>query len=135
MDPRVRELFEGANYVHLATLMPDGAPSSVVVWAGVEGEYITLFTGSPKSRKARNMARDPRVALSVTDTDNPYKGAQVRGRVAATRHGAEALAAMDALSVKYTGEPFPWRTDEGTLYLIEVEWARYAELGFTHRPG
>ena len=47
---------------------------------------------------------------------------------------AEALEAMDRLAVKYTGEPFPWRTDTGTQYLIEVDWSRYSELGFTHTP-
>jgi len=74
------------------------------------------------------------VAISIIDFENPYRGGQIRGHVASTRHGAEALTFMDTLSVKYTGQPFPMRTDEGTQYLIEVDWSRYAELGFTHKP-
>ena len=134
MDARLRELIERANYVHVATLMPDGSPSSVAMWAGMEGDYVSIFTGSPASRKAKNLARDGRVAISVLDFENPYRGGQIRGHVASTRHGAEALAFMDTLAMKYTGAPFPMRTDQGTQYLIQVDWSRYAELGFTHTP-
>jgi PPOX class probable F420-dependent enzyme len=134
MDERLRDLIERANYVHVATLMANGSPSSVAMWAGMEGEFVSIFTGGPSSQKAKNLARDGRVAISIIDFENPYRGGQIRGHVASTRHGAEALAFMDTLAVKYTGEPFPWRTDEGTQYLIEVDWSRYAELGFTHAP-
>lgn len=134
MDDRLRDLIERANYVHVATLMPDGSPSSVAMWGGMEGDDVTIFTGGPDSRKAKNLARDGRVAISIIDFENPYRGGQIRGHVASTRHGAEALEAMDRLAVKYTGEPFPWRTDTGTQYLIEVDWSRYSELGFTHTP-
>lgn len=135
MDERLRDLINGPNYVHVATLMPDGSPSSVAMWGGMEGDYVTIFTGGPETQKARNLARDGRVAISILDFANPYRGGQLRGRVVETRHGAEALEAMDLLAVKFTGEPFPWRTDSGTQYLIEVDWSRYAELGFTHQPG
>lgn len=134
MDDRLRDLIEGANYVHVATLMPDGSPSSVAMWGGMEGDHVTIFTGSPDTQKAKNLARDGRVAISIIDFANPYRGGQIRGHVAGTRHGAEALEAMDRLAIKYTGEPFPWRTDTGTQYLIAVDWSRYSELGFTHTP-
>jgi PPOX class probable F420-dependent enzyme len=134
MDDRLRELIERANYVHVATLMPDGSPSSVAMWAGMEGDHVSIFTGNPASRKAKNLARDGRVAISIVDFENPYRGGQIRGHVASTRHGAEALEFMDTLAMKYTGAPFPMRTDQGTQYLIQVDWSRYAELGFTHTP-
>jgi hypothetical protein len=41
---------------------------------------------------------------------------------------------MDRLAQQYTGAPFPWRTDEGTLYVIAVDWSHFAELPFTHAP-
>ena len=135
MDDELRSLLEGPNYVHVATLMPDGSPHSVAMWGGVEGDHVIIFTGSPASRKARNLAADGRLAISIVDHENPYRTGQLRGHVVETRHGAEALAAMDRLAGKYTGEPFPWRTDEGTLYLIAIDWSRYAELPFTHSPG
>ena len=57
----VRALFEGANFAHIATVLPDGGPHTVPVWVGLEGDRIAIFT-QEGSRKARNIARDPRVA-------------------------------------------------------------------------
>ena len=104
----VRALFEGPNYAHLATVLPSGAPHSVPVWTGIEGEHVVFFT-QPASRKARNLERDPRVAFSITDHEQPYRMAQVRGRVVETVEGEAALEIIDRLAVKYTGAPFPMR--------------------------
>ena len=82
----VRAVFEAPNYVHIATLLPDGGPHSVPVWAGIEDGVIAFLT-SPGSRKARNLAADPRVAISVTDRNQPYAMALVRGRVTARLDG------------------------------------------------
>ena len=75
----VRELCQAANQAHVATVLPDGAPHSVPVWIGVEGEQVVFFTG-PGSRKARNIAGDPRVAISITDREQPFRMAMIRGR-------------------------------------------------------
>jgi PPOX class probable F420-dependent enzyme len=127
MPPEVRALFEGRNYGHVATLMPDGSPHSVAVWVGVEGDRVVFFT-QPQSRKARNLERDPRVAISVLDRQNAYRTGRVRGTVAATREGDAALEVIDRLSVKYTGQPFPMRS--GVVFEVEVERAGYMELPF-----
>jgi PPOX class probable F420-dependent enzyme len=131
LTPEVRELFEGANFAHLATLMPDGSPHSVTVWAGVEDGRIVWFT-QPTSQKARNVARDPRVAISITDHDRPYRTGRVRGRVVATREDNEALEVIDRLSRKYTGGPFPMRS--GVVYEVEPERVSFMELPFEHSP-
>jgi PPOX class probable F420-dependent enzyme len=129
LQPEVRELIEGRNFAHLATLMADGAPHSVTVWIGMEDDRPVFFT-QPLSLKARNLARDPRVAVSLVDHANPYRTGQLRGAVAATREGDEALAVIDRLSQKYTREDFPMRS--GIVYEIEVEWSRFMELPFQH---
>lgn len=131
LPAEVRELLEGANFGHLATVLPDGSPHAVPVWIGVEDDHVVFFT-QPQSRKARNLERDPRVAISLVDLDNPYRGAHLRGRVVRTLHGEEALEVIDRLSVKYTGEPFPLRS--GVVYLVEPERARFTELPFRHQP-
>jgi PPOX class probable F420-dependent enzyme len=115
----VRSLFAGANYAHLATLLPDGAPHSVPVWVDVEGDRIALLT-SENSRKGRNLARDPRVAISVTDKDQPFAMAMVRGRVAERVEGDRAWEIIDRISQKYIGAPYGVRTDR-VVYLIEPE--------------
>ena len=126
----VRELFEKANYGHLATLMPDGSPHSVAVWTGFEDGRIVFFT-QETSRKARNLAADPRIAVSIIDRDNPYRTARVRGRIAGTREGEAALEVIDRLSQKFTGKDFPMRG--GTVYEIEPEKVEYMELPFEER--
>ena len=126
LPPEVRALFEGANFVHLATLTKDGSPSSTAIWAGHEGDDIVFFTGVD-SLKARNMERDPRVAISVTDHDDPYQTAQLRGV-------EEAHALADELALRYTGEPFPYKPPTSRKYVIEVHKVRSTQLPFEHRP-
>jgi PPOX class probable F420-dependent enzyme len=127
----IRALFEGANFAHVATVLPNGGPHSVPVWVGMEGDRIAFFT-QPGSRKARNIDRDPRVALSIVDHANPYLRAAVRGRVVERVYGDAALEIMDRMAIRYTGEPFPYR--QGMAFLVEPERASSQQLGFEHTP-
>jgi PPOX class probable F420-dependent enzyme len=129
LPDEVRELLEARNFAHLATALPDGSPHSVPVWIGVEGDHVVFLT-QPESRKARNLEREPRVAISLVDLENPYRSAQLRGRVVGTVEGEEALEIIDRLSVKYTREPFPMRS--GIVFLVEPERARETVLPFRH---
>lgn len=131
LSDEVRALFEGANFGHVATLMPSGAPHSVAVWVGLEGDRIAFFT-QPASQKARNLERDPRVAISITDHGVPYRTGHVRGRVAETLEGDAALEIIDRLSNRYTGKPFPRRS--GVVYLVEPLKVGYMELPFEDTP-
>ena len=114
----VRRLLDGPNVVHLATLLPDGSPHNVPVWLGIDGDRLAILT-SPRSRKARNIEGDTRVALSVTDTANPFDAAFLRGRVVERVDGERAWDIIDRISTNYTGGPYPQRTDRIVL-LIEV---------------
>jgi PPOX class probable F420-dependent enzyme len=125
----VRVLAEGANFAHVATLLPDGAPHSVPVWIGVEDGRLVFFT-QPGTRKARNVAGDARVAVSIVDDENPYRSASVRGRVVDSVEGDAALEIIDRISRRYTGEPFPMRS--GVVFVIDPEWARTTTLPFRH---
>jgi PPOX class probable F420-dependent enzyme len=133
LPKEVRALLEAPNYGHLATLMRDGAPQSVAVWVGLEGNRLLVGTGHGTA-KARNTRRDPRVALSITDRANPYRTAMIRGRVVEQRPD-EDCRVMDVISRKYTGEPFPIRGPGRIALVIEPESVRYLELPFTHRSG
>jgi PPOX class probable F420-dependent enzyme len=126
----VRPLLEGRNFAHVATLLPDGSPHSVPVWVGVEDDRVVFFT-QEGSRKARNVERDPRVAISVVDHERPYLSAHLRGRVVGKREGEAALEVMDRLARRYTSKDFPVR--RGVLYEIEIDRAGTIELPFEHR--
>jgi PPOX class probable F420-dependent enzyme len=133
LSDETKQLLDGANFVHLATLMSDGSPQSVPVWAGRDGDRIVICTGE-SSLKAKNTARDSRVAISIVDFRDPYSEVQIRGRVVERRADPE-LEIMDTISLKYTGKPFPFRNPEGRLALmIEVDKERYTKLSFEHTP-
>ena len=133
LPPEVRELFEGANFAHLATVMADGSPHSVAIWAGLEGDNVVFFT-QEGSLKARNMARDPRVAISITDHEDPYHSAQLRGEVVEVRGVEAAHDIADRLALRYTGEHFPFRPPTSRGYVVRVDKVRSTQLGFEHRP-
>ena len=130
----VKKLLDEPNFAHLATLMPDGSPQSVPVWVGVDGEHILVATGEG-SLKAKNTKRDPRVSLSVIAMDNPYREAQIRGRVVERRPDPD-FAVMDRISHKYIGKEFPMRNrpEERVILVIAPDRARYAVLPFSHTP-
>jgi len=113
--------------VHLTTLRADGSPQSRPVWTIVHDGHVVFFT-QPASAKARDIARDGRVALSVADKANPYRSAWLRGRVGRVIEGDDALAIIDRISDAYIGAPFPMRT--GSVYVIEAEAQGDADLPF-----
>jgi PPOX class probable F420-dependent enzyme len=129
----IRALLEAPNYVHLSTLRADGSPRNWVVWAGVEGDRVLICTDE-STWKARDMRRDPRVALSVTDLANPYRMAALQGRVAEVRSDADNRY-MDKISMKYTGAPFPHRGPDRVCFVIAVAKGAARTLGFEHNPG
>ncbi|MBG6237243.1 PPOX class probable F420-dependent enzyme [Mycetocola sp. CAN_C7] len=120
----VRPYFERASVAHVATLMPDGAPHSVPVWVGVEGDLIAFFmeTGS---RKDKNLSADPRIAFSLTNPSNPLDMAFIRGRAVRRLEGDEVWPIIDRISERYTGGPYELRSGM-VVYLVEAEtsWAR-----------
>ena len=130
LEPAVEELFGGGHVVHLTTLRPDGSPQSRPVWTIVHEGSIVFFT-QPSSPKARDIARDRRVALSVTDRRNSYRSAWVRGRVARVVEGEDALTVIDRISDAYIGRPFPMRS--GNVYVVEAEAQGTMELPFSDR--
>jgi PPOX class probable F420-dependent enzyme len=134
LSDEIKALVRGANFAHLATLMRDGAPQVDPVWVDLEGDTILVCT-STNSLKAKNTKRDGRVGLSVIAMDNPYEEAQLRGRVVEQRPDPD-FTAIDRVSRKYTGQPFPWRDQpaERLVLVIAVERERYTTLPFVHAP-
>ena len=133
LSPEVKQLIDRPNFAHLATLMSDGSPQSVPVWIGREGDHIVICTAET-SLKGKNTRRDPRVALSIIDFNNPHEEVQIRGRVVERRADLD-LKILDPISHKYTWKPFPFRTPEGRVALIiDIEKVRYTKLPFEHSP-
>lgn len=117
-----RDLIERPNFAHLATLMPDGSPQVTPVWVDLDGDTILINTAVGRV-KTRNLDRDPRVALSIADQQNPYRYIQVRGRVVERTHeGADAH--IDKLAKKYLGQdryPFRRPGEQRVIFRIQPE--------------
>ena len=130
----IKQLVSSPNFAHLASLMSDGSPQVAPVWVDLERDTILICTGEG-SLKAKNTRRDARVALSVIAMDNPYREAQIRGRVVERRPDTD-FRIMDRISHKYTGKPFPFRDKpaERVVLVIAVERARFTALPFVHAP-
>jgi PPOX class probable F420-dependent enzyme len=119
LDPDVRRVLDGTSIAHLATVLPDGSPHTTPVYVGAYGDRIVFFTG-PGSLKARNLRRDPRMALSIAPADNTFQPVVVRGRVEEWLDGDAAWEIVDQLATKYTGRPYP-REQERVVAVIEPE--------------
>lgn len=109
----VRELLDAPNYATVTSLNPDGGPQSTVVWVRTDGDDV-LFSTVKGRRKPRNFERDPRASLLVIDPADPYRYAEVRGRV--TMEDDPEGALIDELSWKYQNQA--WEDKPGTERLI-----------------
>ncbi len=125
---KFRDLFSKRAFANIATLMPNGGPQVTPVWIDFDGTHI-LFNSARGRWKDRNVRRDPRVAISIVDPDNPYRYLEIRGRVVAiTEQGADEH--IDRLAKKYLGvDKYPYRQpgEIRVLYKVEPEHASTME--------
>ncbi len=103
----VSELFTGKTFAHLATIMPDGLPHVTPVWIDRAGDLLLVV--SYKGRvKDRNIRKNPKVGLEISDPEQPYRYVSVQAEVIEIREeGAEAQ--LDRLSLRHLGKAkYPW---------------------------
>ncbi|MEK6289202.1 MAG: PPOX class F420-dependent oxidoreductase [Acidobacteriota bacterium] len=119
---KYKDLFEKKAFANLATLMPNGTPQVTPVWFDYDGTHI-LVNSARGRRKDKNIERNPAVALSIQDPDNPYRYLEVRGRVEEiTEDGADEH--IDKMAKKYMGvDKYPYRqpTEKRVIYKIKPE--------------
>ncbi|MGA4544948.1 PPOX class F420-dependent oxidoreductase [Uniformispora flossi] len=101
LDAATRALFDGRNFPVVATVKADGSPQASVVWIKRDGDTL-LFVAPAGRGKTANLARDPRISISVHDAENPYQSAELRGTAQLTEQDAGRLS--DELARKYLGE-------------------------------
>jgi PPOX class probable F420-dependent enzyme len=102
--------------------MADGSPQVTQTWVDTDGEHV-LINSVQGHVKTRNIERDPRVAVAISDPDNPSRYFQVRGRVLdVTTEGA--VDHIEMLAQKYLGTPYPWfggRDQVRVIFVIKPE--------------
>ena len=100
------ELLSQPAPCYIATTMPDGSPQLTQTWVDTDGEHI-LINSVEGFQKIRNIERDPRVALNVSDPANPSRYFTVRGRVLSVSKDG-AVDHIEKLAQRYLGTPYPW---------------------------
>jgi PPOX class probable F420-dependent enzyme len=123
-----RDLFTKPAFANLVTLMPDGSPQVTPVWVDLQDGAVVVNTAKGRL-KDRNMRRDPRVALAISDPANPYRYIQIRGRVVeTTEQGADAH--IDKMTKKYMNkDKYPFRQPGEVRVLFKIRPERVQAFG------
>ena len=131
LDDDVRAFLDAPRPADLATLNPDGSPQLSVIWYARRGDEVVVNTTAQRV-KTKNMERDGRVALLVGD---PQRYVRLDGDARLVATGAEALADIRALAVRYNGEEAAerttrdvWSKEDRVTYAITVR--RVYRYGF-----
>ena len=124
----IRKLLEEPNFANLATLMPDGSPQVTPVWVDFDGTHILVNTAEGR-QKPRNVRRDPRVAVSIFNQQDPYSYATVRGQVVEITHeGADQH--FDRMAKKYLGrDVYPFRAPGERRVIFKIAPEHVASTG------
>ena len=120
-DGAVRKLFEGKNFVYIASLMKDGSPQVTPMWVDIDNGTILVNTAVGRL-KQKNISRDGRVALAIADHDNPYNMVTIRGKVVDQIIGQEAEEHIDKLAKKYIGkDKYPGRAPGERRVILKIK--------------
>ena len=112
-------LLEGQHFAHVATVMADGTPQVTPVWIDHEGDTVSFNTAAGRF-KEKNLRRDPNVAISIIDAENPYQPLIIRGKVSEiTEEGADEQ--IDALAKRYMGvDEYPLRQPGEQRVMVKI---------------
>ena len=133
LTQEVREVIESAALAHLVTINPNGGPQITCVWVGLDGDEIICGHLSGDQQKLKNVARDPRVSLSIEAPARNRIGMQhylvVHGRARVTEGGAPEL--LQKLARTYIGPDvlFPPMPDPPPGYVMHITVDRVGGVG------
>ena len=128
-----RALLESDALAHLATINRDGSPQVSCVWVGLDGDEIVSGHLRVTQQKLRNVARDPRVVLSVEGTAIHPPGLKeyliVHGRARVEEGGAPELLQRLAHVYLGPGVRFPPMDDPPPGVVLRVTAERLGGVG------
>jgi PPOX class probable F420-dependent enzyme len=99
-----RTLINRPVIANVATVDQESNPQLTPVWIDIDGDDLVFDTAKGRAKQS-NLDRNPSVAVSVVDPDDPYNVVIVRGTVEATEDGADAH--IDGLAKKYGSRHLP----------------------------
>ncbi|MBA8827362.1 hypothetical protein FHX42_004758 [Saccharopolyspora lacisalsi] len=107
-------------FAHIATIGPNGEPQSNPVWVDWDGRYLK-FSQTTTRQKYRNLRREPRIAVSALDPEQPYRYLEVRGRVVNVEDDQDN-AFIDRMAKKYMdADEYPYHQPGDHRVILYVE--------------
>ena len=123
-----RDLLGSAALAHIATIGPDDEPQNNPVWFGWDGERVE-FSQTKARQKIRNLNRDPRVAFSTVDLENPYRYLEVRGEVARVEEDPD-IDFISAMAKRYMGvDRYPGHGPSDERMVVFVKPRHTTQMG------
>jgi PPOX class probable F420-dependent enzyme len=115
-----KAILDSPNFAHAATLFNDGTPQVNPVWVDRDGELLRINSAEGRA-KVVNLRKDPRITIEVSNSEDPYRYVEVRGKVIEFTHeGADEH--IDALAKKYMGvDEYPMRKDTEQRVTIVIQ--------------
>ena len=106
-------------FAQLATLNADGSPQVTPVWVDYDGTHLLVNTARGRV-KTKNLERNPRVAVSISDPENPYRYVGIQGRVVEmTEKGGDAH--IDKMAKKYLNkDSYPFRQPGEVRVIVKI---------------
>ncbi len=99
-DEAVEFLASGTRTGKLATSSPDGNPSVAPIWFVVDGDDLVFNTGEG-TVKGKNLAANPRAALTVDDEAFPFSFVVVRGAVTVDSSAPDLVEWATKIAARY----------------------------------
>jgi PPOX class probable F420-dependent enzyme len=114
-------MLEGKNFAFIATLSPEGSPRVTPVWVDTDGEHVLINTAIGRL-KQKNVKRDPRVAVALTESANPYNFITLEGRVVEQVSGQIADDHIDKMAKRYLGvDKYPHRQPGERRVILKIK--------------
>lgn len=120
----VAKLLQDKNFAFVSTLMNDGSPQITPTWVDIEvnAEHSILINTAEGRVKHKNLSRDPRIAISVMNVNNPYEMVTIRGKVIEQISLDAAEEHIDKLAKKYLGvDKYPGRSPGEKRVILRVK--------------
>jgi len=121
LSDSARKMLEGKNFAFMTTLSPNGSPRVTPVWVDTDGEHVLINTAIGRL-KQKNAKRDPRVAVALTDSANPYNFITLEGRVVEQVSGQIAEDHIDKMAKRYLGvDKYPHRQPGERRVILKIK--------------
>ncbi len=118
----IAKLLDEKNFAFFATLMSDGSPQITPVWIDWEKNTNTILINTAEGRlKQENISKDPRVAISITNHNNPYEMVTIRGIVIEQKPEG-AIEHADRLAKKYLNlDKYPYHSPTEKRIILKIK--------------